>query len=306
MKNKSPHGTRLIVILLLTAVLAGILGFAVCYFRAPIFSFFTSLFQNSYRVPDGKLYVDLIDVGQGDAILVRSQDGCLLIDTGSEETEPLLLAYLDACKIKQIDYLILTHPHDDHIGGADSVIRNYSVKKILCTDAATGEVGYQKFLAALKETKTDSIIPAPGDSFSLGKISFTVLGPTETVNDGQNNASLVIRLVYGETSFLFVGDAEEESEKDLLSRLGEKGLDSDFLKLGHHGSYTSTTADFLDAVSPTFVGISCAGKNDYGHPHREVLDRLSEVGLSDEQILRTDASGTATIVSDGKSLSRLP
>lgn len=250
-------------------------------------------------VTEGELEVHIIDVGQADSTLIRSTDGVILIDAGSVDSVADLKAYLDACKIDTIDYFICTHPHSDHIGGASMVLKNYDVKNVLITDLLAKDVPFQKLMRSIAFGKVDARIPRIGDSFTLGDIEFTVLGPLYTYDDG-NDMSLIIRLTYGETVFLFTGDAGSEPEHDLLERYTEKELDCDFYKIAHHGANTASSEEFLKVITPEIAVASSGKNNPYTHPRGEVLARLSDVGC--ETVLRTDLMGTVVISSDGKML----
>lgn len=250
----------------------------------------------------GELWVQVIDIGQGDSILIRSVDKTILIDAGPGSSEQDLKAFLDSCGVKTIDCFICSHHHEDHIGGADMVMTEYNVKQVLMpmTDSSTYAV--TSFLDSIYASNAVVDVPAPGDDYTFGDISFTVLAPENKFKDG-NNSSIVILLTYGDTRFMFTGDAETESEKEILKRFDGTDLECDFLKVGHHGSTTSTGSKFLSTVSPSVAAISCGRDNDYGHPHSKIIKRLINFGISEDNILRTDIDGTLTIISDGSSLS---
>ncbi|MCI8387627.1 MAG: MBL fold metallo-hydrolase [Clostridiales bacterium] len=254
------------------------------------------------EVADGELEVHIIDVGQGDSILVRTNAGVILIDAGTNSAENDLRAHLNACGIKNIDYFICTHPHEDHIGGADMVVNEYNIGTLLMPETDVSTVTMTKLLDAIESRDVNVEIPEVNDVYTLGDIKFTVLAPDPSVSDNANDSSIVIRLLYGGTAFMFTGDAEVPSEKKILETFSTFDLKCDFLKLGHHGSSTSTSQEFLDAVSPTYVAFSCKTGNSYGHPHREILERLKNFGIDDDHIFRTDTMGTVVIISDGKDL----
>lgn len=247
----------------------------------------------------GFIEIHCLDVDQADSTLIRSVYGNILIDTGTNDSEETLRAHLRACGISKIDYLICTHPHSDHIGGADMVIDEFSVGTVLMTDAETTDISFQRLLDSIESRRVNAEIPNVGDTYSLGNIGFTVLAPVNE-SDDLNQMSLIIKLTFGETSFLFMGDAEQDAELSMLEHHGTDTLDCDYLKVGHHGSATSSCERFLEAVSPNIASISCGMDNSYGHPRGEVLDRLSKSGC--ETVLRTDVSGTTVITSDGESL----
>lgn len=314
-KNNANTGVRKKMTALLTSVL--MVAAAVIYigFGDSIASFlegygidFNRLAQVfSQGVTDGELEVHIIDVGQGDSILIRSGGGVILIDAGPNDAEDDLRAHLNACGIKKIDYFICTHPHEDHIGGADMVLNEYTVGTLIMNETDVSTATVKRLLDSIEKSGVPIDIPETGEVFTLGDIGFTVLAPDSSItadgnNDGGNDSSIVIRLVYGETSFIFTGDAETGSESKILATFSSEQLKSDFLKIGHHGSNTSTSAKFLEAVSPSSVAISCGKGNSYGHPHREILNRLTKYGINEGNIYRTDTSGTVVVVSDGYSL----
>ncbi len=245
--------------------------------------------------------VHFIDVGQGDSILISGGGENVLIDAGENDHGSTVLAYLAENGVEKLDLAVGTHPHSDHIGGMDTVLEGIKVDQLVMPDVPESIVPttrtYLSVLDAADETGTELAYSYPGDSYSLCGGTFTVLGPVEDYKD-LNNESLVIRFDYGNTSFLFTGDQEAAAEKDLLAS-GAK-LSADVLKVGHHGSRTSTSEEFLSAVSPEIAVIECGSGNDYGHPHTEITDRLDESGIT---VYRTDLSGNIVISSDGNKLS---
>ncbi len=263
----------------------------------PAFSKFPKIFSS---VPDGEVQIHVIDVGQADSILIRNSGGNILIDSGTNDSEANLRAYLDACKITKIDYFICTHPHYDHIGGADMIIDRYGVGTLLRGEADGDSVTVDMHFIEVNGTAIE--FPAIGREYTLGEISFKVFAPLEDIDD-ENEMSLVIKLTHGDMDFLFMGDASSKTEKLLLERYTAAELDCEFLKVGHHGSETASGAEFLAAVSPQIAAISCGEYNDYGHPRGEVLARLADAGC--DTVLRTDKMGTVVVSSDGNSLTVL-
>lgn len=247
---------------------------------------------------DGELLeIHVIDVGQGDSALIRHKGSTILIDAGPRKSEAYLRAYLESLDIDSIDYVILTHPHEDHIGGAATVIDGFKVKKLLVTDLEAATYTFEELLDSIERNETDTEIPSLGDEYTAGEISFKILAPI-TPTDDSNNMSLVVKFTFGDTDFLFTGDAEKEVEAEMLKMYPADMLDCDLLKVGHHGSNTSSSAEFLNAVSPKIATISCAKDNDYGHPHGEPLARLRECGT--EEILITKDEETFIVYSDGR------
>lgn len=262
-----------------------------------LFSGIHSLTQKKSFVPDGLLTVHFIDVGQGDSILAVLPDGkTVLVDAGEKNQGSVIVDYLHNLGIKKIDYLIGTHPHADHIGGMAEVIDSIPVDSIYMPHAATNTVTYKHLLETIQSHQLSIHTAKAGmvlfDSPN-GKAEF--LGPLSEEYDDLNNSSAVLKLSYGATAYLLMGDAEKQVEQELLSSSAD--LQCNVLKLGHHGSSTSSTKAFLSAVSPQFAVISCGQGNDYGHPHKEVLKRLETQGILP---LRTDQKGTVVLSSDGR------
>ena len=252
---------------------------------------------------EGYLRVHFIDVGQGDSILIQAGEQAMLVDAGTNESGSVVTEYLRSLNITKLDYLIGTHPHEDHIGGLDDVIHSFDIGTVIMPNVSHTTQTYEDVLDALLEKNLTVTAPHPGDSYSIGDASFTVLSPSAEIaeqaaeNDDLNNLSVGIRLVYGSNAFVLCGDAESDSEEAMV----ESGLDlkADVLKSGHHGSSTSTSDAFLAAVNPDYAVISCGKDNSYGHPHQETMDKLNAADIS---IFRTDEQGTVVAVSDGSSI----
>lgn len=237
-----------------------------------------------------------IDVGQGDAALIRTSAGDVLIDASTNAAEEDLKAYLDALGVTTIEYAIFTHPHEDHIGGADMVINTYNVKRVLIPEKEHTSKTYQYMMNAIERRDCDLIFSTPGHAFTVGEVTFTVLAPIGSSYKELNDWSIVLRAEYGDTSVMFTGDAETLSEGEMLDRYPVKDLDCDLLKVGHHGSTTSTSKAFLEAVSPDYAVISVGEGNSYGHPHAQILTRLESCNV---RVWRTDLEGSIVFVSDG-------
>lgn len=241
--------------------------------------------------------IHVIDVGQGDSILLRSGDTDILIDAGQNSSEDKLISYLKGLDIKKLDMLVLTHPHEDHIGGADGVVQNFEIGTLLMPDAVSGSKTFEKLLDELEAAALEVTVPKRGDIFVFGDFTFTVLAPDSKTYKETNNYSIVLRADYGDTAFMLTGDAEALSESEMLEYFTVSELDCDLLKVGHHGSSTSSSETFINAVSPELAAISCGADNKYGHPHPDTTARLAEAGAS---ISRTDEDGNLVYVSDGK------
>lgn len=244
-----------------------------------------------------ELKVHYIDVGQADSILVQQNGENMLIDAGNNDDADLVVSYLKQQGINKLDYLVLTHPHEDHIGGADAVIDTFKMGTMYMPKITAATKTFQDVLKSMLNKGLKAINPVPGDEFNLGDAKCFILAPNGNSYEDLNNYSIVIKLVYKSNSFLFTGDAQALSENEIL----KKGFDvkADVLKVGHHGSDTSTSDAFLAKVNPTYAVISVGTGNDYGHPHKETLDKLNAKGIA---IYRTDLNGTIIAVSDGKSI----
>lgn len=247
--------------------------------------------------------VHFIDVGQGEAILVEAPEKTLLIDAGENNQGETVLRYLARQKIERLDIAIGTHPHSDHIGGLDTVILATPVDKVILPviseELSPTSPSYEGLLNAIAKSNLRITPAKPGDKYDLGNgASLNILGPVRGDYDSLNDFSIVSRLDYGSTSFLFTGDATAVSESDLLDS-GAR-LKANVLDAGHHGSRSSTSKAFLDAVRPQVAVISCGVDNSYGHPHRQTMSRLEAVGGI--KIFRTDLDGSVIVSSNGTEL----
>jgi len=256
----------------------------------------------SIKDTSGKMIVHYIDVGQGDSILVQVNNKNLLIDAGPKSGKDALLKYLSKLKIQKLDYVIATHPHEDHIGNMADIIKNYEIGTFYAPKVETTTKTFEKMIDALKskDLKINSI-KAGIDSIDLGsgtRVSF--YSPTLDKYDNLNNYSPIIKIQFGANSFLFTGDAEKEVEKEVLKL--NVDLKSDVLKLGHHGSTSSTSEEFFKAVSPSIGVISVGKDNSYGHPHKETLKLLTDNKI---KFFRTDKDGTIVIFSDGTDIAKI-
>ena len=241
--------------------------------------------------------IHFIDVGQADAALVLCDGEAMLIDGGNRADSQLLYAYLKNQAVTQLDYVVATHAHEDHIGGLPGALNYATVETALCGVDAHNSGVFETLVEQLAKQGKEITVPKVGDTFALGSAQVQVLGPV-TKSDDPNNMSIVLRIEYGDTSFLFTGDAEREEEQDILD--GGYALDSTVLKVGHHGSENSTTYPFLREIMPEYAVISVGEGNSYGHPTEEALGRLRDAGVT---ILRTDEVGTIICASDGENVS---
>ena len=292
-KKKNQFGKGLGIVLLLLAIIAAlyfnkdtILG-ALTETTAPV----------STPVSGGEVQFHFIDVGQGDAALIRTEWGDVLIDAGTNSSEDELKAYLDALGVTDIEYAVFTHPHEDHIGGADMVLNTYNVKRVIMPNATATSKTFERMMDAIEAEKCEVIEATPDYVFKVGELVCTVLAPISEKYSETNNYSVVIRADYGETSVLFTGDAEVDSEAEMLERYRFKGLlDCDLLKSGHHGSDTSSSQEFLNAVTPAYAVISVGEGNTYDHPKQETLTKYDAMKI---RYFRTDKEGSIVFVSTG-------
>lgn len=250
-------------------------------------------------VSDGStLEVHYLDIGQGDCTLIRQGGHAMLIDAGNNSKGTTVQAYLENQGIDHLDYVIGTHPDADHIGGLDVIIYKFDCGKVMMPDYSKDTRTYDDVIQAAKSKDYQITHPKAGEEYTLGEAEVTVVCPVkDNYGSNANDYSIGVRVQFGENSFLFTGDAEEHSEEDMVSS-GEN-LKADVYKAAHHGSRTANTEDFLKAVDPQYVVISCGEGNTYGHPHAEVLNRLREMEI---QIFRTDDQGTIVAVSDGQTI----
>lgn len=251
-----------------------------------------------------KLVVNFYDVGQGDAIHIREGNEDVLIDGGPdsniiEKLDQNIPLYDD-----KIELVVLTHPHADHITGLVHVLEKYEVEQVLCTDVFYDSKVFQEWQNLIEEKGINKKQAKLGQIVNLNKANLYVLFPDISYNNEEinnlNNSSVVTKLVYGGTSFLLTGDAEKEIEGKLVSRFENSDiLESNLLKLGHHGSKTASNKEFLANVSPMFAIISADEDNKFGHPHKETLDKVEEMNIN---LLRTDEDGDIKCISDGENI----
>jgi competence protein ComEC len=254
--------------------------------------------QSSIDMP---LTVHYVDVGQADCTLIQLPDGkTMLIDAGNNDDADLIVAYLKRQGIQKLDYVIGTHPHEDHIGSLDAVIDTFDIVDIYMPKASANTKTYRDVLTSIQK-KGLSIHTAKGGMtvFDTGDTKAELLAPNSDTYKSLNNYSVVLKLSYQDTSFLFCGDAEKESEKEILQ--SGSPLSSNVLKVGHHGSASSTTDAFLSAVNPDIAVITCGKDNSYGHPHKETLQKLAQRNIN---VFRTDESGTVVLGSNGKQIAQ--
>lgn len=254
-------------------------------------------------VPASGITVTIIDVGQADSILLRSQNHAILIDAGEYDAAANIEAALNAANVKKLDAVILTHPHYDHFGGMRKILEDYEVGQYVTSEIPDDQIptiaSYEKLLDTLEKKGIDCRYAKAGMAFDLDGSTLTVLGPVAGKGyDNLNDYSVVTRLTCGNTAFLFMGDAQKASEKDIMATGAT--LSADVLKVGHHGSKTSSGVDFLAAVNPKIALISAGLDNSYGLPHNITLEHLKAINAA---IYRTDLQGTIAVTSDGSTVS---
>lgn len=269
-----------------------------------ITGFFLSDKKAAVNQPDGNsfgsfLTVNFIDVGQGDSTLITCKDTAILIDAGESGEEQTVIDYLKDKGVTELSLVVATHPHSDHIGGLPGVMESFKICDVLMPEIPENIIPttscYKNLLTAVSENAENVISACSGKKLVYGDVTVEVLAPVRDYEE-LNNMSVVLKLSYGASSVLLTGDAQNESEKDILA----SGYDvsSDLIKLGHHGSRTSSSEKWLKAVSPEYAVISCGAGNDYGHPHKQILKRLEKLEIS---YFRTDLSGNLIFISDGNS-----
>ena len=246
-------------------------------------------------LPEGSTFdIHYIDVGQGDAALVLCDGQTMLIDGGEASASSKIYAYLKNHGVDYLDYIVATHTHSDHIGGLSGALNYAAVGTALCPVTDYDSKAFDSFVKYLGQQGVKITVPHAGDTFSLGSSTVKILGPQKAYED-TNNTSIVLKISFGETSFLFTGDAERTSESDILD--AGYDLSATVLKVGHHGSDTSTSYPFLREVMPQYAVISVGQDNSYGHPTEDTLSRLRD---ADVKVYRTDLQGTIICTSDGK------
>jgi beta-lactamase superfamily II metal-dependent hydrolase len=246
-----------------------------------------------------RLTVHFLDVGQGDSIFIQSGNHFMLIDAGGSGSGEAIVGYLREHKVERLDYLIASHPHEDHIGGLSDVINNFDVDRVIMPPKVHTTAVFEDVIDTLEARQLSITFPEPGTVYPLGQAEFTILGPVQDYGEELNNWSIALLLSDGSHRFFFGGDMEAAAEADMLAYYPQGSLQAEVLKLNHHGSNTSSSAAFLDALRPSFAVISCGADNSYGHPHQEVLESLEQRFI---QLYRTDLQGTVVVTSYGSQL----
>lgn len=244
--------------------------------------------------------IHYIDVGQADCILLENQGRFMLIDGGNREDSQLVVSYLEQQGVQELDAVVCTHAHEDHVGGLPSVLAVYPTAAVYAPTRTYSSNIFDKFVYYTDQQGLTITIPQPGDTLALGDVDLTVLGPVKSYPD-PNNTSIVIMAEFGSTRFLFTGDMEKEAENDMLDHWGEQyNWNCDVLKSGHHGSSTSSSYRLIYETDPEYIVISVGKDNSYGHPHRETIALYKDAGIP---AFRTDELGHVIVTSDGTEIS---
>lgn len=246
----------------------------------------------------GTLEVHYLDIGQGDAVLIKQGDAAMLIDAGNNSKGTQVWSYLLSQKVEKLDYAIGTHPDADHIGGLDVVLYKLDCDTVFLPDCEKDTKTYEELIQTIDTRGQQIVVPESGQTYSLGEAQFQILTDTKKdYGDNTNNFSIAIRMTFGEHAFLFTGDAETEAEQDMMK--SGLPLKADVYKAAHHGADTANTEAFLAAVAPEYCVISCGQDNTYGHPRAGFLNNLRSMGVN---VFRTDEQGTIVAVSDGENI----
>lgn len=286
MKKKNKE--KLIVIITILIALFGILK----HFN--IFESKDTLVDSS--INENKLEIHYLDVGQGDSTLIKSGESSMLIDSGIKENSERIVEYIRSLNIGKLDYVIATHPHEDHIGGLEYIIDTIPVENIIMPNAVHNTRTFEGLLDSIERNGLEITQAVSGDRYKLGLSEFLIIGPNSKEYGNLNNYSVSMKLDYKNTSFMFTGDAEKLAELEMVEKYSNY-LSSDVLKVGHHGSNTSTSDEFLEAVNPNLAVISVGKDNKYNHPNTEVIESLNKKNI---KIYDTANQGDIILYTDGE------
>jgi len=288
--------------ILIVVILLVVIGAAVAAWH---FGLLDSLLQGEDTVPtivavDGNMEIHFIDVGQADAVFIITSEGTMLIDAGSRRSGPRVVEYLQELGTQEITYVVGTHPHEDHIGGMDLVINAFDIGTFMMPDVVHTTRTFERMIEALENEDNivgDVTTPTRGDVFEMGGAIFTILHPgPDHESNNLNDWSISKRVAFGNFSMITTGDAEVPAEREMLETVSQH-LNADVLRLGHHGSRTSTMQEFFDAVNPSITIIQVGADNRYGHPHPEVMERIEGT-----RIYRNDLHGDIILTTDGTNI----
>lgn len=263
-----------------------------------IISVLILIFSGCIGTSGSALKISCIDVGEGDSILIQYKNMNFLLDGGPLENSDNLLKYIRHEKIKKFNCIFITHPHEDHIGGIPKVLSKYKVDAVYSSGTTSDSPAFLKLTKLIKQNNIKTTILNKGDKIIIDKdFYFQILSSEKSEQDNLNNNSMVIKLTYGNNTFLFMGDAEKAIEDNIID--SKTNLKSDVIKIAHHGSTTSSSEEFLDAVSPKIALISCGLNNSFKHPSKTIIDRLKSRNIL---FYRTDINGTIELYSDGNKI----
>lgn len=255
-------------------------------------------FVNTPQIPENSSFeVDYINVGQADSSLIICDGEAMIIDGGNIGDSQLIASYLNWKGIDTLKYVVCSHAHEDHVGGLSAALSVAKAEKVYAPKKEANTKAYKDFKNKVSQQGLKIKHPKAGESVLLGSSRIDFLGPVKEKGKDTNSTSIVLKVTYGNTSFLFTGDAERDEEEEILS--SGANLKSTVLKVGHHGSRTSTSYPFIREIMPQYAVISCETGNDYGHPHKETMSRLSDAGV---EAYRTDTQGHITMTSDGNNI----
>ena len=290
-KKKKQKKQSIVISIISTIILLGIILLESNFNKTEEFN---NLIENQTEGNLENLIVYFIDVGQADSILIKNQDDTLLIDAGNNEDGQDVVNFIKGKGITKLNYVIGTHPHEDHIGGLDDVINSdLKIENLWMPKIQTNTKTFEDVLDAVKNKGLKVTASNKGDSFEIGRAKCEVMTDSILNKDNLNLSSIVIRLEFENNSFLFMGDAETANEKT------RTWMKTDVLKVGHHGSNTSSSEDFLKQINPTYAVIMAGKNNSYGLPKQKILDRLAKIGA---KVYRTDEEGTIMMISNGNNI----
>lgn len=253
---------------------------------------------NQSDIPENSNFeVHFIDVGQADSALIECDGETMMIDGGNVADSNVVAAYLKKEDVTELNYVVCSHAHEDHVGGLSGALSVTKADNIYAPKTEANTKAYKNFKKKAEEQNVEIKHPNVGDEIQLGSSTVEFLGPVDENGKDLNSTSIVLKITYGNTSFLFTGDAESDEEEEILNSGAD--LKSTVLKVGHHGSRTSTSYPFLREVMPQYAVISVEKGNSYGHPNEETLSKLSDAGV---EVYRTDESGDIVMTSDGNSI----